>query len=59
MAENKEEDGEIVEEPWSIFEGSFLEDKIHNKGLLEYSNGDIYRGSFRNGIRNGKGKLKL
>jgi len=37
------------------YEGRFEEDQFHGKGVLVYTNGDIYEGNFTLGKRDGKG----
>ncbi len=46
-------------EDWVMFNGFFSENKITDSGMLKYSNGDIYTGSFTNGVPEGEGVLVL
>ena len=40
-----------------IYEGDWIEDKKEGNGKEIYENGEYYIGQFKNGLRNGKGKL--
>jgi hypothetical protein len=31
---------------------------MHGRGVVNYSNGDVYEGEFKNGLRHGRGILK-
>ena len=35
--------------------GGWSENKMHGEGLYTYANGDMYTGSFQQGIKHGKG----
>lgn len=41
-----------------LYTGSFHGDAIHGMGELVYECGDVYRGMFSNGLRNGVGSMK-
>ncbi len=43
----------------SIYEGEFIDDKKNGYGEEKYSDGTIYRGYFKNGLKDGKGTLIL
>ena len=34
-----------------IYEGEFLNDKKHGRGTINYANGDVYQGEWKNGKR--------
>ncbi|MFN8769737.1 MAG: hypothetical protein ACK5Z5_02330 [Neisseriaceae bacterium] len=39
-----------------VYEGCFINGEAHDKnGVLTFSNGDVYKGNFKNGRRTGKG----
>jgi hypothetical protein len=39
--------------------GDWSDGKYHGKGILEYSNGDVYSGQFKNNLKSGFGKMLL
>ena len=39
-----------------VYEGFWVKDKRHERGLEKFKNGDIYIGDFVNGRPQGKGK---
>ena len=39
-----------------VYEGFWVKDKRHERGLEKFKNGDIYVGDFVNGRPEGKGK---
>ena len=43
----------------STYEGDFLDDKKNGYGIERYPDGSIYKGEFKNGIKEGKGNLIL
>ena len=43
----------------TTYEGDFFDDKKNGTGVEKYSNGFIYKGEFKNGIKEGKGTLIL
>ena len=43
----------------SIYEGDFLEDKKNGFGIEKYNDGSIYKGEFKDGVKEGKGNLIL
>ena len=53
----KELEKENIFFKWSIYEGDFVEDKYHGRGIMTYANGDKYEGEWKDDLRNGKGKL--
>nr|XP_054750353.1 alsin-like isoform X1 [Lytechinus pictus] len=42
-----------------IFEGQWLEGKMHGVGILRYQNGDVYEGEFQDGVKHGHGTLQI
>ena len=40
-----------------VLVGPFVKDKANGSGVLNFANGDIYRGDFFNGERHGRGVL--
>jgi hypothetical protein len=39
------------------YEGEWVNDQRHGKGVLSYTNGKVYEGEFRNGQKHGKGRV--
>ncbi|XP_030830819.1 alsin isoform X3 [Strongylocentrotus purpuratus] len=42
-----------------VFEGQWLEGKMHGVGILRYQNGDVYEGEFQDGVKHGHGTLQI
>jgi hypothetical protein len=54
---NREKTGCILDEDFKIkYQGGFLKNKKHGKGLTYYANGDIYDGEYFEGIMSGHAK---
>lgn len=41
----------------SVYDGQWIADKIHGKGIFISSNGDRYEGNFNFGLREGFGSM--
>lgn len=39
----------------SVYEGDWLDDKMHGEGEFRWPQGDVYRGGYRKGLRDGFG----
>ena len=50
----KAKKGDIAE---CYYEGDFVNDKIDGHGVLQYGDGSIYVGQFKDSKKHGKGKL--
>jgi radial spoke head protein 1 len=37
------------------YEGGFVNDLFHGKGIYKSANGDLFKGQWKNGMKNGKG----
>jgi hypothetical protein len=51
-------DGKGIAHGTDRYEGSFSKGLPDGKGTYTYKNGDIFKGEWKNGFKNGKGKLK-
>ncbi|CAD8135796.1 unnamed protein product [Paramecium pentaurelia] len=45
-----------IEQIWMTYQGIFKNDKREGQGNMEFVNGAVYHGEFRNGLPHGKGK---
>lgn len=41
------------------YEGSWLNDKLHGKGKMDWVNGDTYEGEYKDDLRHGFGKMRF
>lgn len=39
-----------------MYTGNFDTDEKNGFGLMQYKNGDVYKGEWKNGVRSGKGE---
>lgn len=42
-----------------VFDGDFVDGKLHGKGVCVFANGDVYRGDWRENARHGVGEYRL
>ena len=49
--------GKVTYANGDIYDGQFLNDKRHGKGIYHYANGERYEGDYFEGMRQGQGTM--
>eukprot|EP01027_Heterolobosea_sp_BB2_P010043 GEZU01014783.1.p1 GENE.GEZU01014783.1~~GEZU01014783.1.p1 ORF type:complete len:518 (+),score=119.50 GEZU01014783.1:24-1577(+) len=49
--------GVLVEKDGTVFEGEWVDDRLEGFGMARYPDGSVYKGHFKNHLRNGLGTL--